>query len=103
MSSKLEEVPVQSLCTELSPIFRANSHLIHILVPHSVELSPHGREQESSSEAIAAFEGIALYGNVMASDVSSVDCEKLLRINILNITPTPLMRRWTFLPGIKKK
>ena len=31
----------------------------------SMELSPHGREQESSSEAIAAFEGIALFGNVM--------------------------------------
>lgn len=31
----------------------------------SMELSPHGREQESSSEAIAAFEGIALYGSVM--------------------------------------
>ena len=33
----------------------------------SAELSPHGREQESSSEAIAAFEGIALLGNVMVS------------------------------------
>ncbi len=33
----------------------------------SVQLSPHGREQESSSEAIAAFEGIALFGDVMAS------------------------------------
>lgn len=33
----------------------------------SMELSPHGREQESSSEAIAAFEGIALYGNAMVS------------------------------------
>lgn len=31
----------------------------------SMELSPHGREQESSSEAIAAFEGIALFGNAM--------------------------------------
>jgi hypothetical protein len=30
-----------------------------------VQLSPHGREQESSSEAIAAFEGIALFGDVM--------------------------------------
>ena len=31
----------------------------------SAELSPHGREQESSSEAIAAFEGIALFGGAM--------------------------------------
>jgi len=31
----------------------------------SMELSPHGREQESSSEAIAAFEGIALFGDAM--------------------------------------
>jgi hypothetical protein len=30
-----------------------------------MELSPHGREQESSSEAIAAFEGIALFGSAM--------------------------------------
>ena len=33
----------------------------------SMELSPHGREQESSSEAISAFEGIALFGDVMVS------------------------------------
>lgn len=33
----------------------------------SMELSPHGREQESSSEAIAAFEGIALFGQSMVS------------------------------------
>lgn len=32
-----------------------------------MQLSPHGREQESSSEAIAAFEGIALFGDVMVS------------------------------------
>ena len=31
----------------------------------SSELSPHGREQESSSEAIAAFEGVALFGAAM--------------------------------------
>ena len=31
----------------------------------SMELSPHGREQESSSEAIAAYEGIALFGAAM--------------------------------------
>ena len=31
----------------------------------SAELSPHGREQESSSEAIAAWEGVALFGDVM--------------------------------------
>ena len=39
----------------------------------SMELSPHGREQESSSEAIAAFEGIALYGNAMVR--SCLRCE----------------------------
>ena len=31
----------------------------------SAENSPHGRNQESSSEAIAAYEGVALYGQVM--------------------------------------
>lgn len=31
----------------------------------SAENSPHGRNEESSSEAIAAYEGIALYGEVM--------------------------------------
>ena len=41
-----------------------------------MELSPHGREQESSSEAIAAFEGIALYGNVMM-DIFAEEEEKL--------------------------
>ena len=41
-----------------------------------MELSPHGREQESSSEAIAAFEGIALYGNVMM-DIFAEEKEKL--------------------------
>lgn len=68
-----------------------------------MELSPHGREQESSSEAIAAFEGIALYGNVMASGFSYVDCKKLFQSQYSNATPIPLMRRWTFLPGMKKK
>jgi hypothetical protein len=43
----------------------------------SMELSPHGREQESSSEAIAAFEGIALYGNVMMDVFADEDKEKL--------------------------
>ena len=32
----------------------------------SAENSPHGRDQESSSEAIAAYESMALYGQVMA-------------------------------------
>lgn len=49
----------------------------------SMELSPHGREQESSSEAIAAFEGIALYGKVMmgvfAGDKEKVDSARLVR------------------------
>jgi endoglucanase Acf2 len=31
----------------------------------SAENSPHGRNEESSSEAIAAYEGVALYGTVM--------------------------------------
>jgi endo-1,3(4)-beta-glucanase len=31
----------------------------------SAENSPHGRNEESSSEAIAAYEGVALYGQVM--------------------------------------
>lgn len=39
----------------------------------SVQLSPHGREQESSSEAIAAFEGIALFGDVMVRTIVIVD------------------------------
>jgi hypothetical protein len=42
----------------------------------SMELSPHGREQESSSEAIAAFEGIALFGAAMM-DAFKDDAEKL--------------------------
>jgi endo-1,3(4)-beta-glucanase len=32
----------------------------------SAETSPHGRDQESSSEAIAAYEAVALYGSVMS-------------------------------------
>mmetsp|Transcript_20014 Transcript_20014/g.37971 ORF Transcript_20014/g.37971 Transcript_20014/m.37971 type:complete len:1122 (-) Transcript_20014:162-3527(-) len=39
----------------------------------SMELSPHGREQESSSEAIAAFEGIALYGSAMMNAFADHD------------------------------
>jgi len=31
----------------------------------SAENSPHGRDQESSSEAVAAYEGVALYGQAM--------------------------------------
>mmetsp|Transcript_22207 Transcript_22207/g.40798 ORF Transcript_22207/g.40798 Transcript_22207/m.40798 type:complete len:252 (+) Transcript_22207:2650-3405(+) len=49
----------------------------------SMELSPHGREQESSSEAIAAFEGIALFGNVMmkvfAEDEDKLGSARLVR------------------------
>ena len=33
----------------------------------SAENSPHGRDQESSSEAIAAYEGVALFGAAMVS------------------------------------
>ena len=48
----------------------------------SMELSPHGREQESSSEAIAAFEGIALYGQAMMNafgDGDSYESARLVR------------------------
>ncbi|EJK76187.1 hypothetical protein THAOC_02066, partial [Thalassiosira oceanica] len=48
----------------------------------SMELSPHGREQESSSEAIAAFEGIALYGQAMMDafgDGESYESARLVR------------------------
>lgn len=49
----------------------------------SMELSPHGREQESSSEAIAAFEGIALFGDVMmgafANDEEKLGSARLVR------------------------
>ena len=44
----------------------------------SAENSPHGRNQESSSEAIAAYEGVALYGVVMTDvlgNENSVDLE----------------------------
>lgn len=40
----------------------------------SAENSPHGRNEESSSEAIAAYEAIALYGSVMV-DVFSKSSE----------------------------
>ncbi|CAB9505244.1 Endo-1,3(4)-beta-glucanase [Seminavis robusta] len=46
----------------------------------SAENSPHGRNEESSSEAIAAYEAVALYGAVMADifsrESSSADDEK---------------------------
>ncbi|KAL7532575.1 hypothetical protein ACHAXR_006488 [Thalassiosira sp. AJA248-18] len=49
----------------------------------SMELSPHGREQESSSEAIAAFEGIALFGDVMmkafSNDEDNLGSARLVR------------------------
>jgi len=49
----------------------------------SMELSPHGREQESSSEAIAAFEGIALFGeammNVFKDDTENLKSARLVR------------------------
>lgn len=44
----------------------------------SMELSPHGREQESSSEAIAAWEGVALFGAAMM-DAFEGDAENLKR------------------------
>ena len=43
----------------------------------SSELSPHGREQESSSEAIAAFEGVALFGAAMINAFKDDGEEKL--------------------------
>ena len=49
----------------------------------SMELSPHGREQESSSEAIAAFEGIALFGAAMMDafqdDVENLESARMVR------------------------
>ena len=43
-----------------------------------MELSPHGREQESSSEAIAAFEAVALFGSIMIDIFSNEgDAENL--------------------------
>lgn len=49
----------------------------------SMELSPHGREQESSSEAIAAFEGISLFGAAMMSafkdDAENLESARLVR------------------------
>ncbi len=49
----------------------------------SMELSPHGREQESSSEAIAAFEGIALFGEAMMNafkdDAENLETARLVR------------------------
>ena len=59
---------------EFFPVFRqkdwylGNSWAAGLML---MELSPHGREQESSSKAIAAFEGIALYGDVMVSEASA--------------------------------
>jgi len=45
----------------------------------SAENSPHGRNQESSSEAIAAYEAVALYGSVMVKVFRSshLDSDKL--------------------------
>eukprot|EP00584_Thalassiosira_punctigera_P026587 CAMPEP_0172577776 /NCGR_PEP_ID=MMETSP1067-20121228/138400_1 /TAXON_ID=265564 ORGANISM="Thalassiosira punctigera, Strain Tpunct2005C2" /NCGR_SAMPLE_ID=MMETSP1067 /ASSEMBLY_ACC=CAM_ASM_000444 /LENGTH=1128 /DNA_ID=CAMNT_0013370467 /DNA_START=246 /DNA_END=3632 /DNA_ORIENTATION=- len=48
----------------------------------SMELSPHGREQESSSEAIASFEGIALFGSVMMN-VFAEDDDKLVSARLV--------------------
>lgn len=50
----------------------------------SAENSPHGRNEESSSEAIAAYEAVALYGSVMA-DVfrTSSDDEKLATAELI--------------------
>lgn len=43
----------------------------------SAENSPHGRNQESSSEAIAAYEGMALYGHVMTKIMEKEDAGRL--------------------------
>lgn len=43
----------------------------------SAENSPHGRNQESSSEAIAAYESMALFGQVMTDVLSSQDHTRL--------------------------
>ena len=49
----------------------------------SMELSPHGREQESSSEAIAAFEGVSLFGaammNAFKDDAENLESARMVR------------------------
>lgn len=43
----------------------------------SAETSPHGRDQESSSEAIAAYEAVTLYGSVMSDIFAKTNDSKL--------------------------
>lgn len=43
----------------------------------SAETSPHGRDEESSSEAIAAYEAMTLYGSVMADTFAKSKSSKL--------------------------
>lgn len=43
-----------------------------------------GRDQESSSEAVAAYEGVALFGSAMVSPLWQIYGEELLRIPPLN-------------------
>lgn len=52
----------------------------------SAENSPHGRNQESSSEAIAAYEGVALYGRVMTEIMKSSSEAKSSKDDIRSAT-----------------
>lgn len=63
----------------------------------SAENSPHGRNEESSSEAIAAYEAVALYGAVMteifstsSDDDGSLEAAKLVRDSGQLLTATEL-------------
>ena len=61
----------------------------------SAENSPHGRNEESSSEAIAAYEAVALYGKVMEDiftkkSSSAVETARLIRASGQLLTSTEL-------------
>lgn len=49
----------------------------------SGENSPHGRNQESSSEAIAAYESMALFGHVMTDIMQSIDPDRLEKAQLV--------------------
>ena len=49
----------------------------------SAETSPHGRDEESSSEAIAAYEAVALFGSVMADHFAKSKNSKLSTAEIV--------------------
>eukprot|EP00977_Amphora_coffeiformis_P011065 scaffold2651_cov171-Amphora_coffeaeformis.AAC.5 len=49
----------------------------------SAETSPHGRDEESSSEAIAAYEAVTLFGSVMADHFAKSNNSKLKTAEIV--------------------